>query len=195
MSETESVSEGASRGPDSSGPEETGDAPSLARFVLKFGLFVGIYFAFASTEYFETNFFEPYLALNARVCGFVLTLLGHEGVSVVGNAVMSPVYAVTIDRGCDASAPIALYVSLILAFPIAWMSKVPALAVGVPALVLLNGVRLVTLFLIGAHYPDLFYVMHTDVWQVVFILAALGLWAGWLSWITPRMPGPAHGEA
>ena len=47
-------------------------------------------------------------------------------------------------------------------------------------LFLLNLVRIISLFLTGVYYPDLSDVMHTEVWQVVFILAAVLLWAAWI---------------
>jgi len=152
---------------------------------------MGAFYAFATTDFFKTRLFEPYLAANAEFAGAVLPLLGESHVHVRGAYVESLAFALQVSRGCDGTEPIALFAALILAFPAPARRKLRALALGVPALVVLNLVRVLSLFLIGVYAPTLFHVMHVDVWQLAFILAAVGLWAAWLGRAAVTGPPPA----
>ena len=63
---------------------------------------------------------------------------------------------------------------------------------GALILMVLNVIRIITLFLTRMHWPKAFDIMHIDVWQVMFILFAILLWALWASWTTKRMQRPIH---
>ena len=58
-----------------------------------------------------------------------------------------------------------------------------AIATGSGAL--LNAIRIVTLYLLGAYQPRLFDLFHTAVWQVVIILAAIGFFLIWSARVAP----------
>jgi exosortase/archaeosortase family protein len=51
-------------------------------------------------------------------------------------------------------------------------------------LLILNLVRIVSLFLIGVYSPRIFALTHIDVWQALFIFLAVLLWILWLLWAT-----------
>ncbi|GAG21353.1 unnamed protein product [marine sediment metagenome] len=55
--------------------------------------------------------------------------------------------------------------------------------IGCSLLLVLNLVRIVTLYLTGLYYRSLFDMMHLDVWQAAFIVLAILFWAGWASWV------------
>jgi exosortase/archaeosortase family protein len=54
------------------------------------------------------------------------------------------------------------------------------IAIGIVALFALNLVRTVSLFYIGAHFPDFLDTAHVLIWQSVMILAAIALWLFWV---------------
>ena len=58
-------------------------------------------------------------------------------------------------------------------------------------LLLINLVRLVSLFFIGVYWPKALDVMHEDVWQAAFIVLAIVLWAIWVQWATRPGTGRA----
>ncbi|MFQ5416171.1 MAG: exosortase H [Myxococcota bacterium] len=166
---------------------------AIARFLAVLAACMGVFYAVATTETFERRVFEPYLERSARIAGAILAALGERDVRVRSSSVESLAYGLNIARGCDGLEPTALFVALVLAFPAPFRRKLWALGFGVPALVALNLVRVVSLFLIGAYHPSLFHPMHVDVWQAVFVLTAVGFWATWLRWAGP--PGPADAPA
>jgi len=88
--------------------------------------------------------------------------------------------------GCDALEPSALFIAAVLAFPAPVLLKIAGILIGTFCLLFLNLVRIVSLFLIGVYYPDVFDVLHLDIWQILFILLTLVFFLIWLQWITPR---------
>jgi exosortase/archaeosortase family protein len=160
--------------------------PSRRHPVLKFLLFFGV----LAGAFYVITFFTPYcrtrllpscLRLTASFAGAVLASLGQD-ITVAGTSISTPKFSASVVHGCDAVEPIALFVCAVLAFPAPWLRKIPGVLVGILSLVVLNCVRIVSLFLIGVYIPRLLPVMHVDVWQGVFIILAMMLWILWLLW-------------
>ena len=162
------------------------------RFLLIFGLCLGAYFLSTLTPPVKHGFFPAYLRLNARASGAILRVLGQD-VSVRDQSIVSadgP--AIDIERGCDAVEPSALFVSAVLASPVPFASRLFAAVAGSFALMLLNLVRVVSLFLVRVYHPDAFETMHLDVWQALFIILAILLWAMWASRMARRRAVQTH---
>jgi exosortase/archaeosortase family protein len=64
-------------------------------------------------------------------------------------------------------------------------ARVGGLALGALTVQLLNAVRIVTLFLLGAYYPKLFNTFHTAVWQIIIILSAIVFFLVWSARVAP----------
>lgn len=152
------------------------------KFLLIFVAVMGLYYGVTTTEGVKYRFFPWYLEWNAGASGAILNGIGYDDVTVEGKAIGSPQFGVQIERGCDAVSPSALFVAAVLASPIAFRRKIPAAIIGVLLLLVLNLVRIVSLFLTGLYFPRFFETMHLDVWQALFIIFALCLWAIWASW-------------
>jgi exosortase H (IPTLxxWG-CTERM-specific) len=161
----------------------------LVRIMAIFGLLIGAYYGFAATELYETKVFQPYVRINADFSSKILGLLGYSVVAE-GDLLESRQFSLTIRRGCDGLEPTALFAAAVLAFSAPILLKLPALAIGIPLLAALNLVRIVSLFLVGIYYPDLLHTMHVDVWQVLYIVVGIALFALWLVWVTQRRGSP-----
>lgn len=162
------------------------------RFLLVFGSVMAVYYIATTTALSKESFFPWYLQKTTQVSGGIMQVLGYSGLKVNDNVLSSPNGSITVERGCDAIAPTALFVSAVLASPTPFLLKLPAVLGGMVVLMVLNVVRIITLFLTRMHWPKAFDIMHVDVWQVMFILFAILLWALWASWITKRMQRPIH---
>lgn len=166
------------------------------RFVLVFFSCVITYYLLVLTPPIRDGFFPAYLKLNAQVSGQLLNYMGQE--VHVNDKVISLARpdkasgSIEIERGCDAVEPSALFLAAVFASPVFFRAKLLAALWGVSALMLLNLVRIVSLFLVRVHYPEMFEVMHLDVWQVVFIFFALFLWGKWASKMAQRMAKQNH---
>ena len=171
-----------------------GKRPVL-RFVVTFGvlmiLFYAAYYTPRSISAPIAGVFDTCLDLYTKASAKVLGVLGNE-VHVAGTTISSARFSVQIVRGCDAVEATALYVCAVIAFPVSWRRKPPGILGGVLLLVILNIIRIVSLYYIGIHFPNVFRALHIDVWQPVFILVAVVLWLVWAWWAT-RI-GTAQGD-
>jgi exosortase H (IPTLxxWG-CTERM-specific) len=148
-------------------------------FVLGFAVLMIIFYIFWLSDYSQKSFQLDIVAINARISSFFLNIFGMKTTAIKGT-ISSPAFSVSIARGCDAVEAMALFASALLAFPSKWIPKIIGLFAGVAILFALNIVRIMSLFLTGLYYPKAFEFMHVEVWQVLFILFAVGLWIFWI---------------
>ncbi len=165
--------------------------------VLKYlGVFLGFvvaFYAVTATPWFRGELFPAYLELNARLSAWLLGLLG-EAATVKRFVVAGERFTLEVQRGCDAIEPSALYAAAVVAMPAPWRHKLLGLALGVPALLAFNMVRIVSLYYTGVYFPDAFEILHVDVWQPLFILIALLVWIAWTLWSLKRRAPAAAGH-
>ena len=143
--------------------------------ILVFGIFS---FWLTSQEFFD-KMAQPLLDLYATISNWFLLALG-QGTRASGESIFSSDFSIQIKKGCDAIAPMILYTLSILFFPVKWKFKPKGILIGIALLFSLNILRIVTLYLTGKYIPAIFDIMHTDVWQILFIIFTLYLWLVWL---------------
>jgi len=160
------------------------NAPVL-RFGLMFGVMMALYYVVTLLPWTDGKFFPAYLEANAKLSNAILHGFGQSSV-VAGATIRSSQFSITIKRGCDALEPSWLFCAAVLAFPAPWRRRLPGMALGVMAILGLNLVRIVSLYFLGIHLPGFFETMHLEIWPVIFILVALLLWIGWVSWARPN---------
>ena len=153
------------------------------RAIVVFVVLMGLFYGFVHTPANETTAFRPYLALLARVVGGILGLFGYD-ISVAETTVHSPQFSLEIVRGCDAIEPAATYIAAVLASPVGVWPKIPGILIGTAAIMLINLVRIVSLFFVGVYYRSAFNMMHEGVWQAAFVVLAIVFWAVWVQWAT-----------
>jgi len=161
-----------------------GQRHPVFRFVLGVGVLMGAFYAIYLPEwkYDAAGWFLSWnLPLHAEVTGAVLRLLGTDA-HVSGTFVEAPLFQMEVVRGCDALEPAALFLAAVLAFPVRIRTKVVGAVVGILCMEATNVVRLVTLFYVGAFWPNHFRMMHEDVWQASFIVLSVVYWAIWALW-------------
>ncbi len=151
------------------------------RFLLVFGCCMGLYYICTLTPPVKRGFFPAYLRWNAVASGAMLRLAGEELTVQDASIVSGSGPSIQVERGCDAVEPSALFVSAVLASPVPWLSRLVAAGVGTLLLMVLNLIRVASLFWFRVHHPSVFDTMHLDVWQALFIFLAILLWAIWAS--------------
>lgn len=149
------------------------------KFLVVFGVLMSAYYLATTSDRVENEFFPWYLQKNAELSGWVVHRFGYDDMEVRGRALVSDRGSISVERGCDAAAPIALFVSAVLASPAPFLSRLSAAAVGTLLLLIINQIRIISLFLTNVYWKKAFDIMHLDVWQAAFILLAILLWALW----------------
>jgi exosortase/archaeosortase family protein len=159
----------------------------ILRFAFGFAVLMGIFYGFWVTTFFTDNILEPVVQFNAQVASKILLLFGYDA-HVMDSTLSSPGIAIDVGRGCDAFEPMAIFLSAVLLFPAPVKTKLIGFATGIPILFVLNQLRIITLYMAGAHSIELFgmehewyfNLIHLQVWPVVFIVATLVLLAYWI---------------
>jgi exosortase H (IPTLxxWG-CTERM-specific) len=146
----------------------------LARFV---GLLV-VFYVVVAIRPVNDAVIVPFTAGVARVSAGALRLLG-EPVTVEGTGIRSSLFSVQIENGCNGVETALLFGSAVLAFPAPWRRRIAGLILGFAAIQLVNLVRVVSLFWIGAHRPALFSSSHTVLWQSIVVLCGVLLFLVW----------------
>ena len=154
----------------------------ILRFVLVFAILVIPFNIYYYASFAKSDAFDAYLSLNARASAAIVRVFGTEA-TAQGQSLFSPKgAALSIAQGCDAIQPAALFFSAVAASPVLLRRKLPGLLIGTGLLLVLNLVRIITLFYTQIHIPDLFEFMHIEFWQALFIFLALLFWVIWASW-------------
>jgi archaeosortase B (VPXXXP-CTERM-specific) len=83
-----------------------------------------------------------------------------------------------------------IYFSIIGAYPAKIGEKLIGLVIGIPAIHVLNLIRMVFISLVAYHWPRLFDLFHGYVWQVGFVIFMLLIVIVWM-WKVVK-PGPAE---
>jgi len=156
------------------------------RFLVLFGMFMGVYYVGTTVDVVKNGFFPWYLESSATVSTSLLKAFGNDDLIQEGKRLKSKRGAISVERGCDAVAPTALFVSALLASPALFRHKWRGLLAGVLILMGANILRIATLYLTRVYWIKAFDVMHLDIWQGLFILLAILLWAFWASWASSQ---------
>lgn len=153
----------------------------VIRFAGSLGLGLLLLFGFMRTEFFRETVAPASLELNASFAAAILSLLGEQAVAS-GNEIDSPRLPLRIWEGCDALEPLAVFVAAVVAFPARALVRGLGLLGGAALFLVINQLRIVTLYFTGIHLPRAFDAMHIDIWQALFLLLGVSIWLAWARW-------------
>ena len=166
------------------------DKRDVLRFVIVLGVGMGGFNLLFMLWLAPGEFFQAYLKVNAEASAAVLQVLGDDA-TVHGTSISSSRFSLNIQRGCDGIQVAAFFIFAVLAWPVRvsrWR-RAMGLVVGTLLLLMLNQVRIVSLYYTGIYFPSAFGAMHVDVWQPLFIVLALFFWVMWAWWTSSTEPG------
>ena len=117
----------------------------------------------------------------AYMAGFALGMLDVPA-SLDGAVINMDGFAAVVVAECTAIELILVFSAAVLVSPVSLKARLWALALGVSALCALNLVRIVSLMLVGAGFPEYFEMAHLKVGQTAMAVATLAMWLLWLRW-------------
>jgi len=151
------------------------------RFVGSFALLLGTIFVLSRTEFFVETVSPASISANADVAASLLNLFGEDALAH-DNMISTRRFRLIIANACDAAEPLGLFTAAVLASPASMLSRLAGLAVGGFLILLMNQVRIVTLYFAGVYFPRALSFVHTDVWPPLFIALCLTIWLLWANW-------------
>jgi len=129
---------------------------------------------------------QPFTLFIATLARVLLGLFG-SAVTQEGTIVSFGGVSLNILDECNGVPAIIVFLSAILAYPAPLRSKLLGLAIGLPAIFVLNEVRVLSLFLAVRYFsPEVFQILHEYAWQFVIILFAVLLWLYWAERFVPK---------
>jgi exosortase H (IPTLxxWG-CTERM-specific) len=151
---------------------------SLVRLYASFGaaiLFFVIAFQF---DFVHNNVVVPFTGFVANCSGLLMNIFG-AGSTVDGYTLSTDKYSINVVDGCNGIYATAILISGVIAYPASLRHKFYGIAFGFTAVFLVNLIRVISLFYMGLHFPDVFQEVHVYVWQPVIILWAIIVWNFW----------------
>ncbi len=143
------------------------------RFFAWLVVFSAVFWAFSLHENLGPvqRFIAAAGAIGARLIGGTAT---WQGDNIIVESMV-----ININHECTGIFVLFLYASFVLAYPTTWRARGIGFALGIPALMVVNIIRLVTLARIVQTYPGAFFYFHEYVWQGIFMVFVL---VGALAW-------------
>lgn len=152
---------------------------SLIRIYLVFGLTLLVIFTITITRPVYFHVVVPYNEFLAWSTAGMLQLLGSNGVVAQGTGVSSPDFGFSVAEGCNGIYALAIVLAGIIAFPARWKPKLVGLVMATVFVMVLNYIRLLTLWYAGNSLAWLFDTIHLYVWEFVIIALGAGFWYFW----------------
>ncbi len=117
----------------------------------------------------------------ARIAGAGARAIGVDAV-VEGNLILLSSRTLAVDPQCTAFTLAAVYMALVLAYPVSWTKRLLALAIGLPLLQIVNLARLVVVaYASEALAGKSFYIVHDYVFEFGMAFVVFIMWAVWLA--------------
>ena len=154
-------------------------------FLVRFAVLLLVFFAVIWLPPVDRGVITPFTQGLARLSAAVLNLFG-ERVGVAGSVIEGRAFAVDIKGGCNGVEAMMLLCAAIAAFDASWRARILGLIAGSAALMAFNIVRIVTLYVIGERWRQLFETFHLAVWQTIMFAVAATIFALWSGRFAPR---------
>jgi exosortase H (IPTLxxWG-CTERM-specific) len=153
-------------------------------FLVKFFVVLGAMYLFVAWNPVNDHVVVPITTLIANAAASMLRAIGQD-VVVTGTTISSTRFAVNIQNGCNGLEAILLLLAAIGSFPATMRARLVGFVITAAVVQLLNQLRILSLYLIGAYQPPLFAVFHTAIWQTGVILAAIVMFLQWSARVAP----------
>jgi archaeosortase B (VPXXXP-CTERM-specific) len=136
--------------------------------------------------YFATD--DETASLKRGVAFLVDGMLRAVGMrpTLEGATIRVPGFSVAVVDQCTALYESALLVAAIVAFPATTAERAAGIVLGIVTLSSLNLVRIASLVLVGAWFPDWFSAFHLYAWQATITVAVVAYWLGWIARVGAR---------
>ena len=151
---------------------------ALVKIYLIFGATVFCLFLVLNYRPFHDRVIDPFTAFIAFCSSKILNLLG-TWTSVSGTNLSSQDFGINIVDGCNGVFATAILLAGVIAYPSRIKAKMIGILIGIPAIFIINQLRVISLFYLGRSHPTVFEEVHVYVWQPIIIIFAIFVWDSW----------------
>ena len=152
-------------------------------FVLVAGTLLTAYYFPYDPRGLVAALFRVYLALYTHLAGAAVSLF-DPSVHVHGTHIDGKM-SFELALSCDAMDVYILFAAATVAFPATRLARAFAIGASFAALLGINVVRIVSLYLIGVYAPQRFEFFHMQLWPLAIVLVAA---TGFLAWARTARP-------
>jgi archaeosortase B (VPXXXP-CTERM-specific) len=124
-------------------------------------------------------------SITAAGLGNILSFLGFH-TAVDGVSVNFASTGLTIIAECTGYTAMALFFSVVVAYPSPITKKLVGLAIGIPLILAFNMLRLVIMAVVLAYRPQYFEFAHLYFWQVALIVFVVAIVIVWIEKLVNR---------
>ncbi len=157
-----------------------GKAPLLL-FGLKFCVLTALFYLILQIPFCQKMVSAVTIA-EARLSGVVLNILGQHN-HVDGSTLSTGSHSVIqVVSSCSGFDFLSFFSAAVLVFPVPFAKKAAGMLIGLPLLMALNLVRIVSLYLVGVHFPKFFDFVHEEIWALILISVTIILYIVWMRW-------------
>lgn len=156
----------------------------MKKYALIYFLILGFLFWIETTHWVQSFTVGTWTHFLADFSGGLMQVFDDK-VMVQGSDIRNSQtgYAVSIKSGCNGVEAAMILAAAILAYPAAWLKKSVGMMVGVLAIQILNVVRIISLYYLGAWSQKALDIAHLYVWPGLIILDALVIFLLWIHWL------------
>ncbi len=152
--------------------------PEQRRFLVRFSLSLLVLYLLVAIRPSNDHLVVPFTKGIVAVSAKILQLLGEPALPE-GTTLRSASFGVDVKDGCNGLEAAIILAAALVAFPATTRQRAVGLAAGFLGIQLLNLVRVVSLYWLGAHRPAVFELFHAAIWQTALILVAVGFFVLW----------------
>jgi exosortase H (IPTLxxWG-CTERM-specific) len=167
-------------------PEDSSPRPGFfrrnkesIRICVLFGFFIGVLHLLRWWQPVDEAVIQPFTNFVAVASDFILSLFGFE-TARNGTTVRMGDVALNIMEECNGVPALLIYLAAVLAYPSRLPQKVMGIVIGIPAIFVVNEIRVLSLFFAAKYLSfGVFETLHVYVWQTIIILFSVLLWLYW----------------
>jgi exosortase H (IPTLxxWG-CTERM-specific) len=150
----------------------------LVKIYIFFGVTVFCLFFVLRYVPFCSKAVDSFTAFIAFFSSKILNLFGTAA-SVSGTHLSSSDFGINVVDGCNGVFATAILLAGIIAYPSKIGEKLIGILIGIPAIFIINQMRVISLFYLGRSHPTVFEEVHVYAWQPIIIILAILVWDFW----------------
>jgi exosortase/archaeosortase family protein len=149
---------------------------------LRFAIVMATFYLFSLTPIYQQALSGAVL-FDAQVAHGIMQFIGENSVLDGATLRFNGEAIITVEPACTGFDYSWFLAAAVAAFPAALFRRGIGIIAGVAALLLLNIVRVSSLYWIGVHRPEHFAFVHEQLWAVLLNITTVCLMVAWIVWI------------